>query len=144
MPRAGAILIQNEAIALIKRERANELYYVFPGGQMEAGESIEAAVFRELREELGLTVTVGPLVAEVSFRGKTQYYCLATVNGGLFGTGDGPEMTGDYPLEHGAYMPVWMPIADLLTEPVRPRVLAEFVVHAQLYGWPYQPCLLEG
>lgn len=94
MPRAGAILIQNEAIALIKRERANELYYVFPGGQMEAGESIEAAVFRELREELGLTVTVGPLVAEVSFRGKTQYYCLATINGGLFGTGDGPEMTG--------------------------------------------------
>ena len=144
MPRAGAILIQNEAVALIKRERANELYYVFPGGQMEAGESIEAAVFRELREELGLTVTVGPLVAEVSFCGKTQYYCLATVTGGLFGTGDGPEMVGDYPPEQGVYSPIWMPMADLLTKPVRPRVLAEFVVHGLLHGWPHQPSLLEG
>jgi len=100
MSRAGAILIQDGAIALIKRERTGELYYVFPGGQIEAGETLEAAVVREIQEELGLTVEVGPLVAEVSFRGKRQYYCLATVIGGRFGAGDGPEMAGHYPPEH--------------------------------------------
>ncbi len=44
----------------------------FPGGKREVGESPEAALVRELREELGITVEVGPLVYRVQHRYPEQ------------------------------------------------------------------------
>jgi 8-oxo-dGTP diphosphatase len=38
----------------------------FPGGKLEPGESWEAGLVRELREELGIEVSVGRMLAEVT------------------------------------------------------------------------------
>ena len=136
MPRAAAILIQNDQVALIKRERQGLLYYVFPGGQVEAGETLEQAAAREVAEETGLLVTVGSLLAVISFGDSQQYYFGAEINGGSFGAGSGPEMQGTYAAENGTYTPVWLPIAELPTLAVRPLALAELVVAAHGQGWP--------
>jgi len=40
----------------------------FPGGKVEAGEIEPAALVREIREELGCDVQVGPLLARTSHR----------------------------------------------------------------------------
>jgi 8-oxo-dGTP pyrophosphatase MutT (NUDIX family) len=65
MPRAAAILIENETIALIERWRGGRLYYLFPGGKVEDGESLVETVVREVKEELGLTVEVQQLIADL-------------------------------------------------------------------------------
>jgi 8-oxo-dGTP diphosphatase len=59
----GAVIIDGERVLLIKR--ANEPSkgeWSLPGGAVEVGESLEAALAREVREETGLDVTVGPVV----------------------------------------------------------------------------------
>lgn len=38
----------------------------FPGGKREAGETFEECLVRELREELGITITVGELVKDIT------------------------------------------------------------------------------
>lgn len=135
MSRAAAIILNGNHIALIKRKRNGRLYYVFPGGQIEEGESPEQAVVREVEEELGLTIRVERLLVQVTYRAKMQYYFLTRTLGGTFGTGQGPEMQGLYPPERGSYRPIWMPVASILKENVFPRQVAEIVAHASRQGW---------
>ena len=53
---------------LITRRRDGTVYagyWELPGGKLDPGESVEAGVERELREELGIAVTVGQALPEV-------------------------------------------------------------------------------
>lgn len=63
--RGAAIIVQEGKIDLIKRIREEEIYYVFPGGGIEEGETPEEATKREIYEELGLHIKVKHLIAKV-------------------------------------------------------------------------------
>ena len=54
----GVILDQNRNILLTRRAADSHQggLWEFPGGKVEAGESLELALGRELREELGITI----------------------------------------------------------------------------------------
>lgn len=142
MTRAVAILIADQKIALIERCRNQKHYYVFPGGTVEAGESVIEAVIRETREELGLWVTVEKLVAKVLFNGTWQYYFLVHQKGGVFGSGQGPEMNYRPESPSGSFTPVWVAVDDLLELPVYPRDIAALVQQATQNGWPAEPLLI--
>lgn len=136
MTRSAAIIIDQECVALIRRDRQGQRYYVFPGGQIEAGETPAAAAVREVTEELGVTVTLTGLLAVVMFRNHAQYYYRAEMVDGSFGSGCGPEMVGDYPPDRGTYTPVWINIADLPELVVHPHAVAALIVAAAEQGWP--------
>ena len=134
--RARAIIVRDNCIALIKRQRDGRIYYVIPGGGMEMGETPEQTAIRESREELGLHIEVDRLLAEINFHGRRQYYFLARVTGGKFGTGEGPEMMGRYPPERGTYTPVWIPLRSVEHVNLFPPSIAEIVIQAARRGWP--------
>lgn len=59
----GAVVVDGELVVLVKR--AHEPLkgeWSLPGGAVEVGETLAEAVAREVREETGLEVTVGPVV----------------------------------------------------------------------------------
>jgi len=59
----GAVIFDGEHVLLVKRGHAPlEGEWSLPGGVVELGETLEAAVAREVLEETGLVVEVGPLV----------------------------------------------------------------------------------
>lgn len=52
--RATAVIIKNKKILLMKRIKPGQEYFTFPGGGVEADESIEDALKREVQEECSL------------------------------------------------------------------------------------------
>jgi 8-oxo-dGTP diphosphatase len=65
-----AALVERDGRVLLSQRRADQslpLLWEFPGGKVEAGESPEAALARELEEELGCQVSVGRIYDVVSF-----------------------------------------------------------------------------
>lgn len=125
--RAAVIIIRGGDVALIRRTRSGELYYLFPGGGVEVGETPEEAAIREAYEELGLEVRLEGLAAVVAFDGNEQRYYLATVVGGEFGTGSGEELSLSPDSPAGGYVPVWLRMGDLRGLDVRPKALAEAI-----------------
>lgn len=68
-PDAGAL--SAEAQVLIARRAADAVlggHWEFPGGKLEAGESPEACVVRELREELGVEVRLTLALGAIEHR----------------------------------------------------------------------------
>src|SRR5271170_2445324 len=70
MTTVVAAIIEREQKILICQRRADgahPLKWEFPGGKVEAGESLEVALARELREELGIGARIGDEVMRYEF-----------------------------------------------------------------------------
>ena len=120
--RGSVVLIQNNKVGLIKRIREGSVYYVFPGGGIEEGETPEVGAKREALEEVGIEVNIQECIAKVSFNG-TQYFFLTEITGGIFGAGKGEEYT-DENRNRGTYLPMWIDIDELSSINVKPKEVA--------------------
>ena len=146
--RAGIVLIQDNNVALIERHRAGLDYFVFPGGGVDEGESVEQAAIREAMEELGVEVALKQKIAEIQLGPNSrQIYFLAEQISGEFGSGVGEEYTQADPnsSDEGIYLPIWMPIDQLpLHKNVYPADVARLVVKSRRTGWTgADPALFE-
>ena len=127
------ILIQDGAVALMWCRDHGEEFYCFPGGGVEAGETLEDAAIREAYEELGVHVALGRCLATFTHRNDAGvgYFYEATMRGGVFGAGTGPEYTpGVYP---GVEVrPCWIPLHELASYSVRPWQIAQALSDGRL------------
>ncbi|MFJ1724706.1 NUDIX domain-containing protein [Streptomyces sp. NPDC088244] len=131
--RAGAVVIRDEHMLLIGFEEDGQPYYEIPGGGVEDGETLHAAVIRELREESGLHGDVVAEVARVWKDDRREHYFLVRAGG---------EIGARAELDNHGGTPTWIPVTQLPTTPVWPRRLAWRIAHWHATGLPVRPAEL--
>ena|SRR5436190_21935386 len=78
----AAIIRRNERILITKRLGNVHLagMWEFPGGKVEAGESLPAALEREIREELGIEISVAGKFLTIEHDYPSKSVCLHFFN----------------------------------------------------------------
>jgi len=61
--RVAAVILRQEQLLLVEHRKGGQRYWVLPGGRLQAGETLTAALQRELKEELSLEAKVDRLLA---------------------------------------------------------------------------------
>lgn len=76
---AAGILKKGESILICQRHRSDAygLQWEFPGGKVEDGEDLKAALRRELAEELGIEAEIGREVFRLRHRYPDRYVEVA-------------------------------------------------------------------
>ena len=134
--RVRGILIKDGMVVLIKRTRDGETFYVFPGGGVEEGETDEDALKREMKEELGIDISVKELIAQQKF-GKPKskecmnFFYICENKGGKLGTGKGPEYTARNGYE-GLHEPVELSLNEISKLELRPADVKDLVLKKYL------------
>jgi mutator protein MutT len=76
----GAVVLDGDRVLLVKRGHAPlKGQWSLPGGRVETGETLEHAVAREVLEETGVTIEVGPIVdvldrISLDVDGRVEYH----------------------------------------------------------------------
>ena len=71
----GVLIDDSNCVLLARRQKGTHLegYWEFPGGKVESGETVEAALARELSEELGVEIDeTSPLMTVSHDYGEKQ------------------------------------------------------------------------
>lgn len=129
---AAALVAPDDRILLAQRPPGKSLagLWEFPGGKLEPGESPEAALARELDEELG--IIAGPLEpftfvshAYVDFHLVMLFYWCRQWQGEPVGR-DGQALCWEHPAAMAALPmpPADVPLVAALVAAMRPRVVA--------------------
>ena len=84
----GAVAVDDDRLLMIRRGRPPGAgRWSVPGGRVEGGETVAAAVVRELWEETGLDGVCGPLIGWVERMGDDHHYVILDFDVVLFDPG---------------------------------------------------------
>lgn len=121
IPSVSVAVVRGDTVLLVKRARPpSQGVYAFPGGKVEAGESLEAAAKRELLEETGLAAAdLRPLIEifiDGSVEGHPSDYRL-TVFGARY-------IDGEAQADDDAETAAFYTLAEMETMPLAGSVLS--------------------
>ncbi len=130
---AKAVIIENQQLLTIKKQAEDSVYYTFPGGGQNPGETLPEALERECLEELGIRIKVGHLLYIREYIGKNHEF--ASRDGEIHKVdfffacervGDEIPHNGDEPDKKQIGF-AWLPIFQLEQFPLYPSVLRKLL-----------------
>ncbi|MBQ8425395.1 MAG: NUDIX domain-containing protein [Clostridia bacterium] len=121
-----AIIIDRDKLVAMYREKNNKVYYTFPGGGINEGESETECVKRECLEEFGIIVVPVRKLFILEDAKTIQHYYLCNWTDGALGMGDGEEFSIGY--DNGIYMPSLIPMSNVAKLPLVPSEIKDEVL----------------
>lgn len=127
---ARALVLHNNNVLVMRRNKFGKVYDTLPGGNIEAGETPEAAVRRELHEETGITIGAVQLVyiEDAGDPYGLQYVYLCEYVSGEPALAPGSEEAAINKLGKNIHEPGWLALSDLpqttfLSENLKQKIL---------------------
>ncbi len=124
-PRVCGAILRDKAILMVQHRDNGREYWTLPGGGVEAGETPEQAVVREMREETGLDAEVVRfLFAEAYLHGTCQCFLMTADSNQQIELGHDPEeahLSSEACLLRGV---AWLPLELMAADAQVAQVLA--------------------
>ncbi len=139
---ARAIIIRNNHLLVMHRNKFGHEYNTLPGGNVEMGETLELAVIREVSEETSLTVESLKLVfvEEAGDPYGTQYIFKGEVaTDGEPRLSTTSEEAQINKLGKNLYEPKWLPLDAVASEEFLSEKLKLAILSAIENGFPSSP-----
>lgn len=132
---ARALIVANEAVLLVEFDDESGLHYNLPGGGVDPGETIIEGLKREAKEEVSVTIEVGPLVFVIE--------CEPSKNSSWAGPVHGLHLIFDCRLsgESRPQLPVhpdanqtavkWVKLSELESVELLPHITARIIAYSR-------------
>jgi len=136
-----AIIIKDDKLLVMKRNKFGKHYYTLIGGGVDAGETIEEALLREVFEETSVVIgRYQPVFIEDAgdmYGMQHVYYCEYIE--GEPQLHENSEEARISEMGQNTYQPVWLPLAELGQVPFVSGSLKTALLTALKEGWPTEP-----
>ncbi|HSX05363.1 MAG TPA: NUDIX domain-containing protein [Candidatus Saccharimonadales bacterium] len=143
---ARAIIIEDNNLLVMHRNKHGSKYFTLVGGQVAAGETPEQALVREVREETGLTVTAARLVYleehAAPYNHQYIYLCTVAPHGKVVVQGTSEEGLMNR-ISINTHEPLWVHASTFAGLPFRTIALQHAIITALKKGFPNQPVKLS-
>lgn len=137
-----AIVVHDDALLVMHRNKFGEEYYTLAGGGIDHGETAEQSLYRELAEETGVTVANPRLVfvEEADDLYGPQFIYLCEYQSGEPALAAHSEEAKIHALGQNLYTPMWLPLKDLPNVHFLSETLKKHILRAlEQKTWPETP-----
>lgn len=135
-----AIIIHQNNLLVMRREKFGKLYYTLIGGHVELGESTEKALLREVHEETKLHVAKPRLVyiehSPEPYGDQYVYLCEYVAGVPML-----HEKSDEIAINKGGdniYTPMWVSLKELPSLPFRTSNIQQRILNGVSHGFPEQ------
>lgn len=136
-----AIILENNKILLMHRNKFGSEYYTLVGGMVKENETLEEALVREVREETGITVTSArPVYYEphpAPYNEQYIYLCQIAPHGDIQ-MEENAEESFMNKMDMNLHVPIWAETGSFASLNFRTPQLQQALVTAFQKGFPQQ------